>query len=526
MIRTILCEDEYWVRKGLIDQIPWEEYDLLLEQEFSNSSQAIAYMKEHPVDLVITDMNMQEGDGISLLDYTIENYTDCEIIVISGYTDFAYTQKAIQASVCEYLLKPVETEEIRRVLDKIHVRIQKKEQQHRRAKTTEPLLQEQLLNTLVSSDATLERNKRVVSELSRLGFSLNNTWFTVQLFTLRKEFTDSNSTLSDSELQKWFINAEAVLNTDNSIFFRTRRSKDHFILLWQGTEKTPVSKADFYLTYRELAHLTPYLIKSGIGSNVKGYSGISTSYKHAALCLDYEMTNFGVSRPVAYEDIADLELTDFVPVLIDEAVLSGIIKSGAVYEFKKYLADLFQTCCQHSYYYMPAYRAIASRLAMSMERIAVERDYTFSELSCAIRSISEMISAEEICRFLGVCFQKLAESYKYERNTSARDAVMEIREYVRHNYNQEISLMALAQKYYVNHIYLSRLFKEETGENFSAYLTRIRMEKARELLLKDTFKIREISEMVGFNNPYYFTKMFKKYYESSPELLEKLRQDK
>ena len=112
MIRTILCEDEYWVRKGLIRQIPWDRYGLELAGEFSNSSQAVEFMKNNTVDLVITDMNMKDGDGLSLLDHIISSHAECEIIVISGYTDFAYTKKAIQASVCEYLLKPVETAEI------------------------------------------------------------------------------------------------------------------------------------------------------------------------------------------------------------------------------------------------------------------------------------------------------------------------------------------------------------------------------------------------------------------------------
>ena len=127
MIRTILCEDEYWVRKGLIRQIPWDRYGLELAGEFSNSSQAVEFMKNNRVDLVITDMNMKDGDGLSLLDHIISSHAECEIIVISGYTDFAYTKKAIQASVCEYLLKPVETEEICKVLDKIILRVREKE---------------------------------------------------------------------------------------------------------------------------------------------------------------------------------------------------------------------------------------------------------------------------------------------------------------------------------------------------------------------------------------------------------------
>lgn len=523
MIKTILCEDEYWVRKGLIKQIPWDRYNLELIGEFSNSIQAVDFMKDNPVDLVITDMNMKDGDGLSLLDYIIANHTECEIIVISGYTDFTYTRKAIQASVCEYLLKPVETEEICKVLDKIASRIHEKEKLHEREEKTVPLLQEQLLNTLVSSDYPAERNRVIVNELSQMGFSLSDTWFTVQIFTLRKEYTDTDGMLSDNELQLWFRNTEPLFTSENCIFFRTKRSREHFILLWQGTEESPVSKADFILTYRKLADLCPYLLKSGIGDSVKGYSGIPSSYNHAAACLDYELEDFGVSRPVAYEDISQLPALPSAPVLIDEPLLTGIIKSGASSEFKKFTSDIFASCCIQSYYYLPACRNSAAKLALSMERIAARNKVAFSELSGAIRFISDMISAEEINRFLGICFEKIAESCRYEKNTSSKDIISEIKEYVLANYSQEISLMALSQKYYINHIYLSRLFKAETGENFSSYLTRIRMEKAKELILKDTFKVKEVAEMVGFKNPYYFTKTFKKYYESAPALLDKIK---
>ena len=76
MIRTILCEDEYWVRKGLIRQSPGDLYVLELAGEFSNSSQAVEFMKNNRVDLVITDMNMKDGDGLSLLDHIISSHAE------------------------------------------------------------------------------------------------------------------------------------------------------------------------------------------------------------------------------------------------------------------------------------------------------------------------------------------------------------------------------------------------------------------------------------------------------------------
>lgn len=159
MIRTIICEDEYWVRKGIINLVPWKEFDLGFAGEFENATDAIEFLKTNPVDLVITDMNMNNGDGCTLLDYLMDSNTDCEKIIISGYTDFEYTKKAINSSVCEYLLKPVEEKELRNVLrkaiDKIHAkrkdRLEQIEVQEKMQQTV-PLLQEKLLNSLVSSE--------------------------------------------------------------------------------------------------------------------------------------------------------------------------------------------------------------------------------------------------------------------------------------------------------------------------------------------------------------------------------------
>lgn len=93
MIRTIVCEDEYWVRKGIINLVPWKEFNLELAGEFENATDAVEFLKTHPIDLVITDMNMNNGDGCTLLDYLTDTNTDCEKIIISGYTDFEYTKK-------------------------------------------------------------------------------------------------------------------------------------------------------------------------------------------------------------------------------------------------------------------------------------------------------------------------------------------------------------------------------------------------------------------------------------------------
>jgi YesN/AraC family two-component response regulator len=94
--------------------------------------------------------------------------------------------------------------------------------------------------------------------------------------------------------------------------------------------------------------------------------------------------------------------------------------------------------------------------------------------------------------------------------------IEQIIRFIDENYMQDIKLIALANEYYINHIYLSRLFRNQTGKNFIDYLTEVRMRKANVLLKNKTLKVKDVAKMVGFENPYYFTKRYKAFFNVTP----------
>ena len=103
-----------------------------------------------------------------------------------------------------------------------------------------------------------------------------------------------------------------------------------------------------------------------------------------------------------------------------------------------------------------------------------------------------------------------------ERPKKGSEIVIEIKNYIEQNYAEEIDLIHLAQDYHINYIHLSRLFKSQLGENFSDYLTRLRMQRAKEFIQRGNFKIKEVAELVGFKNPYYFSTSYKKFFGHTP----------
>ena len=527
MIRTIICEDEYWVRKGIINLIPWNEFGLEFAGEFENATDAIEFLKVHPIDLVITDMNMNNGDGCTLLDYLCDTNTDCEKIIISGYTDFEYTKKAINSSVCEYLLKPVEETELRNVLikaiDKIHTKLKDRMEQiqvQEKMQQTVPLLQEKLLNSLVSPEDF--GKEKIIEELSKIGFELNDKYFTVQILYIAKLHSDSSlTTLTEEEIGTWTSFIEEKITRKDCILFKSRHRKEEFILLWEGTPNRTLHRTLIFTEFQKLGDYKGYTMKSGTGTFVKGYQSIPLSYRQAKAALEYELINQPFPQNVFFDDIKDLNHStcSYTP---DEKLLTGIIKNRNRKMIPLFIQHIGSISKTSSYYHLPTYKNAVIRAAMQLEKACFEKDMKNPELSDTVTIVTPMCTTNRINQYLIKIFNDILDEIEKAKAPAGKNVIEEICEYVKVNYGEEISLIAFAQKYYMNHIYLSRLFKSETGENFSSFLTRIRMEKARELLSSDSFLIKEIAEMVGYENPYYFTKAFKKYFACSPTLIEKL----
>ena len=133
MLRVLIVEDEAWIRQGLIKSINWEKLNMVLAGEAENGEAALQLLSGTQVDIILTDMKMPVCDGKSLLQEIERRALDCEIIVLSEYTDFVYTRQAIHSHVSDYLLKPVDPQHLNDVLSEAAKRLTE-QQLHRISK--------------------------------------------------------------------------------------------------------------------------------------------------------------------------------------------------------------------------------------------------------------------------------------------------------------------------------------------------------------------------------------------------------
>lgn len=127
MFRIVVVEDECLVRKGLVLTTPWETYDCQVVGEAENAAAGLELIKKLKPDLVITDIRMPLMDGIEMIRLIKEEF-DCEFLIISGYSEFEYAKQAVKLGVKDYLLKPIDDQELQQAISNIVAQIKKKKQ--------------------------------------------------------------------------------------------------------------------------------------------------------------------------------------------------------------------------------------------------------------------------------------------------------------------------------------------------------------------------------------------------------------
>lgn len=150
MYRILLVDDEILVRDAIKENIDWGAIDCELVGDCENGKQAAEFVKEHPVDIVLTDILMPYMDGMELSHFLHDNYPEIVIVIFSGFGEFEYAKKAIQYGVSEYLLKPVTAMELTGVIEKM----KKKVEQQR--------LEKSKMDALAQNSEEYRKNKQII----------------------------------------------------------------------------------------------------------------------------------------------------------------------------------------------------------------------------------------------------------------------------------------------------------------------------------------------------------------------------
>lgn len=525
MFRMIVADDELLVRQLLKHLIQYDELELTLVDEAENGSQAYELIVREKPDIAIIDIRMPGMDGITLAKKVRDAGIDTYIILVSGHKQFEYAHEAMELGIQDYLLKPIKSENLNRVLSKAcqaitqrcqdaRSRIQMQSWIDEKNCRLQALLIEQIIQS--SLDVTKYDIERLNSEY---GVTFRPGYFQCMLICSDLEQSEDTTEKSAFILEQ----LSAAFSEQHVYHIHGRYQKVILYILNYPPEKLEaIGKG--HIQRRVLLGMSELLDKLKIT--------ITLSLPTAHIGELNELLRFANERMnsrIFYPDQHFL-LSDGICFVRPE--LRKLISERDEHDFQSALelfkcddaAVLIQTLYQQARSNHPALspqciHAMNDRLLQLFDRIAESSNTSSENPVVGLRvELKNALSLQKMVDIWRKAIERYCELSNNEQSVFARFA----KEYVCEHYSENIKLQEIASLCNINATYLSRVFKEETGESFSDYLIAYRIEMAK-LLLKDVrLNISEVSEKVGYCDAKHFSKSFRSAVGITPKEYRKL----
>ncbi|GLX67524.1 response regulator [Paenibacillus glycanilyticus] len=497
-MNIIVVDDEERIRLGLCKLIEQASDSYAIIGSYGSGQELLNELEHLEPDLIITDIKMPQMTGLELISKIVRMQKKVKFAVLSGFNDFEYAREAMRYEVKEYLLKPVNLDELNRMLAKVAASV--KQENNRRRLESEDLVSLLLFAGDRQMPATLK--EEVSSELDR------SRLFAEQYAVLF--IGAAEPAIMDEQLEKWTCDWQRERQIVSN------ESRQQAVIIAVGENDHVDTVRDLALT---LLQRMPGFTKAKIGiSGVYSGSGcLGQAYREASAAYQHAWYNNELRGYSAMPtQLARKEERYRLLRIIDKEVLPALQlcdMARASRAFESWLTE----CA--------SYRLSFEELG----EVCSDMDVLISEeikprlgQQPPIVEPNKMIAPESFEDWRAYADQLRADISKrffaLEQGRTDNKAVETIKAYLQKHYTEEIELQRLADLVYLTPSYLSKLFKTETGETITDYLTSERIEQAKRLLRDEQgLKTYRIGEMVGYADPAYFTKVFKKMTGKTPK---------
>ncbi|OMF80247.1 response regulator transcription factor [Paenibacillus glucanolyticus] len=540
MMNVLIVDDEYEIREGLRRRVSWHEYGFETVRSASDGDEALLLAQEYRPDLIITDIKMNRMSGLEMLSelQKMEPH-GWKAVLISGYDDFSLVKQAMHLGAIDYILKPINMEEMERIIRKSTdlIKQERLEQQNKANITYQvqfavPKLREELLKEMVENDYDPYRESRISHRLK----SLNLDWLKESTLFLMIVEGDDLKALANRQVVT--DEKELVLFGIGNVVSQTlaeelcvpaalfRDSADRWVAVIscmdQGILENCKSVAEICLQRinqfikvkasialspvpKEFKHLHALYLECGESLEQKVIYGGNRLFTESVEGMDMECEKMSIREPDAVLDL--VRYGSEADIVESMKGFEDMVQSWELLSLKDIHQQIFQ-------WLMGIYRAAA---ATGWPDRSWERDpiglWERLEQYDTLQSLQHHV--EESLLTLAGNFRAMA--------TSSSKIVQEAEKMIRTRYSENLSLQYVASMVHVTPIWLSKLYKKEKGRTFLEDLTSVRIMRAKEMLGDMKYKIYQVSYEVGYKDPVHFSKLFKKQVGVTPKEFRRLR---
>jgi len=515
MHRVVLVDDEVLIREAISENIGWEALNCELVGCFQNGREVIEYIREHPVDIVITDICMPHVDGLELSRIIHEDFKGVKILIFSGYDNFEYAKQAMKYDVEDYLLKPVTSYELTGILQKLGERIDQQKMQSQRYsqivtsyQKNKLLLKSQALLKLVQSGRD---DKRMREEIEQYHIWLDRNYYRVVVLCVHK----NDAYVGEKSLMNFVIfnvTEEIISKHEYGQVFQGEGGLA-LVLMAANVQAAMEVKLKSVLTevcdsLRWAAQLS---MSVGVGMVVEGIASLPRSYEDALTGLEYAYTR--EAEIIIRQDIvgSKIEKQDYLQM---REALSLAVKNNdgeAISRIFDELEQLMREAYLRKARVHIIIQGIMNDVKDMLDKACLKDSITYQENSMVLEAAMEK---DTLKGALGVLKRYLIEAGnamdEQRAGKGRRRAVLALDYMEKHYMDPKLGVAMLCEYLKMSASRFSAMFKENTGLTFMEALIQLRMGKAQELIEHTHMKNYEIAERVGFSDPHYFGISFKK----------------
>ncbi len=515
-LKVMIVDDESNTRDLLKLSVDWDGLNMEAVGDATSGLEALDMLDELNPDIVITDIQMPYMDGLTLSKKIKEMHPDISIIILTAHDEFAYAQNAVSIGVSDFILKPINKDTIYEILSKVgnsirvtRERLGKLELSHQYMQSNIMVFQNKVLNDLIlSRNLTFQADEL---EMMNINFDTDYNLYQISLINIGMEINKFNNLERQMLLENccsyikdfYFKNIHAYVFTD---------IQSNIVLL-NNDKSISLSGISEHAALYFREHFSSS-VSCGIGLEVHSLDNVYKSYLQALNALNL---CYITGEEIIY---ADSQMSNFeIDTGFDRNLLTDnmklAIKSGSTEQALEITKKVLYNYTRENINNLDAVKIFSINMCNYIKELLSELKIPYAgTLSLSGDFLLDIFKIEKYSdlenTILGV-IEIAANLITETLNSKSKSIVDEIKKYIDETYSDNnLTLKVVADKFYINSSYLSRIFKKSTGITFSEYLTKVRIDNAKSILKEQDCKAYQLAQMIGIPDPNYFVKCFKK----------------
>lgn len=527
MYKLIIVEDELPVRNRIIESVNWEELGYEVSYAAGDGQDALDYLEDHQMDLILTDIYMPFIDGLELIRRVRETNNYCKVVFLTGYNEFDFAKEAIELDASRYLLKPITKDEITAVLKEIKIELDEEIEAKKNLKHLEKeyeyrlgYLKDKLLFDIISGFMPEDRIRQACDNLK---CDLERPFYTIGIIEVVNKEEVGQSVWQDdySILHFAMYNICKEVLQEATVKVLLGENGKIIVVFTADDSKGFLAKANDLLSEAlyTIRHIYDMPLTAGLSSVCQQLGDLKYAYQEACSALSYSVLE-GLNRVILKSDIEPKSTMNHQKLNEYIYHIQQCIKLNNTTELTSYLSLYFELI-KFEKYGLNEIKTLTLSLLTTVydgynqmcltDELKRSIDFTFVEKIYKLESLTTLeVEMNET-------FKALSNNLKQSRVDERYHLVLDALEIIENEYsNPSLDLSHISEALHVSVSYFSRTFKQLKEKTFVEYLTSYRMEKAKQLLKASDQKVYEISQQIGYDDAHYFSYNFRKNVGMTP----------